>query len=134
MIQLAEQHGGPAAAAQLRRDLERINRQTTGPAPLPWRGQSDLDRDEDGALLLHPENLAPALVWLHTADQWIRAGEDAQPVAPNIAVALQIIELMRQQAPGARLNPLDVLASYRVIAAEVLDLYRASRREAAPWG
>lgn len=128
MIAQALQFAGPEAAERLRLQLENLEARTrvaTGPGARSLA--SNLDRNERGELLIHPANLPAVLAWVHTPDQWIRAGMDGEPVAPNVATALQVIRALQAEAPDANIGVMDTLASYRLVASEVLGMLR--RRE-----
>lgn len=127
MIAEVTEIAGHEAAERLRQDLELIERLTELPRRPRWWGASDMDRDEDGNLLIHRENLPAILVWLHVSDQWIRAGIDGQPVALDMRTAL---EFTRELAATsiARVEVLDTMGRVRVLAGEVLELQRRRKR------
>lgn len=127
MIAEVTEIAGHEAAERLRQDLELIERLTKAPRRPRWRGASDMDRDENGNLLIHRENLPAILVWLHVSDQWIRAGIDGQPVALDMRTVLEVTRELAA-ASIARVEVLDTMGRVRVLAGEVLELQRRRKR------
>lgn len=127
MIAEVTEIAGHEAAERLRQDLELIERLTKAPRRPRWREASDMDRDENGNLLIHRENLPAILVWLHVSDQWIRAGIDGQPVALDMRTVLEVTRELAA-ASIARVEVLDTMGRVRVLAGEVLELQRRRKR------
>jgi hypothetical protein len=127
MIAEVAEIAGHEAAERLRQDLELIERLTEAPRRPRWWGASDMDRDEQGDLLVHRENLPAVVVWLQVHDQWIRAGMDGEPVGLDMRVAL---EFTRELAAchSERVDVLDTTARLRILASEVLTLQRQEKR------
>jgi hypothetical protein len=128
MIAQALEHAGPEAAERLRQELETLRRLEASPQRRRGGGTAaDLDRDEQGDLLVHPVNLPAVLTWLHVHDQWIRAGMDAEPVALDMRAALEVVREVAA-ASTARVEVLDTLGRVRMLAGEVLELNRRRKR------
>jgi|688.fasta_scaffold07757_23 hypothetical protein len=132
MIAEAESVAGHGAAEQLRQQIEALERLVRKPSrrSAAWREASDLDRDEEGALLIHPQNMPAVAVWLHVHDQRIWAGMDGQCLGLDMGVALEFTRELAASArarKARRVDVLDTTARLRILAAEVIQLEKAQQ-------
>lgn len=81
-----------------------------------------LDRDEDGALLIWPENWEAVCAWTRVHDQWLRAGMEGRIVGFDVSAALAIAQAMAAEAAtmGHRVLVMELVDKIRFIADEVL--------------